>query len=270
MTSLMKTMIWAGVALVGLTTFVFGKDAWNYVVNGTKAVRENVQDAVKSEIPIEFEVQRAREMVEDLVPDIRKCMHVIAEQQVDVEARHDEIASRETALDEQRDAILALRSDLESGKTQFVYKKRVYSEDEVRRDLATRFERFKIAEETLDRDRQIAAAREKALAANEEKLAGMLRAKQDLEVRIEQLEARVKSVRAAETVSNLEIDDSQLSRAKSLIRELNKQLDVKERLMDAEGKFSGLIPVEAGARDVPEDIESRVDEYFAPKADPAL
>lgn len=104
-------------------------------------------------------------------------------------------------------------------------------------------------------------AREKALDANREKLENMLSAKMDMEVQIEQLEARLKSVQAAETVSNLEIDNSQLTRAKSLIKDLNKQLDVKEKLLDAEGKFTGLIPVDTKVEEK-RDVVKQMDEYF--------
>ena len=257
MTKFLKPTIYGMIALVGLGSFVFGRDVLSYVRTSASSVRE----AVKSEVPIEFEVQRARDMVENLVPDIRRCMHVIAEQQVDVEALRKEIDTRNLAMADQKKAILALRSDLSTGDTQFVYLNRTYSAGEVERDLAHRLDRYKIAKETLEREDKILHAREKALVANQNKLEGMLGSKQDLEVKIEQLEARLKSVEAAETVSTLEIDNSQLTRAKSLIKELNKQLDVKVRLLDAEGKFTGLIPVEA--EEVPvRDIAAEVDTYF--------
>jgi hypothetical protein len=109
-------------------------------------------------------------------------------------------------------------------------------------------------------------AREKSLRAHEQKLDEMLAAKKDLEVQVEQLGARVKTLQAAETVSTLEIDDSELTRVKKLIRELNKQLDVKEKMLDAEGKFVGLIPVESTATEMPaEKITEEIDAYFNTK-----
>ena len=59
----------------------------------------------------------------------------------------------------------------------------------------------------------------------------------------------------------MHLDNSQLVRAKKLIGELNKQLDVAQRVLDAEGKFTGLIPVEA-LNPVPEDLSAQIDEYF--------
>ena len=252
-----KALIGTAITAI-LGTFVFGRDVFSYA----KTWGTSVRDAVKAEVPIEFEVERARKMIEDLVPDMRNCMHVIAEQQVDIENLNESISQRATELAKQKEAILTLKTDVDSGDTKFVYASRTYTTDEVKRDLSQRFERFKVAEQTLKREQQILSAREKALAANQDNLEGMLVTKQDLEVQIEQLEARMKAVRAAETISTVEIDNSNLSRAKALIRQLNKQLDVKEKVLDAEGKFAGLIPVEMKT-DVPENIGQQVDAYFA-------
>lgn len=254
---LRKALVGSAILLT-MGSFVFGRDVFSYM----RTWSSSVKNAVKNEVPIEFEVERARELVEKLVPDVRDCMHVIAEQQVDIEQRLKEIARREQGIGDQKQRILTLRSDLDSGRSTFQYASRTYTSDQVRRDLALRFNRYKAAEETLSRDQQILAAHRKSLRANEDKLDTLLVAKQDLQVKIEQLEARVKTVQAAEAASSLEFDDSRLARAKSLIRDLNKQLDVKEKMLDAEGKFTGLIPVDSPAEPVIDNITEEIDLYF--------
>jgi hypothetical protein len=256
---LKKALIGTGIA-TALAVFVFGKDVFSYARTSASSVR----DAVKSEVPIEFEIERARKVVENLMPDIRHCMHVTAEQQVDIEHLTADIARKEDELGRQKGQILALRTDLASGKETFQYASRKYTSDEVKRDLATRFERFKAAQEALARDKQILVAREKALQANQKKLDDMFVAKQNLEVQLEQLDAKLKTIQAAETVSELEIDDSQLSQAKTLIKQLNRELDVRQTKLDNEGKFTGLIPVDA-ADVVPSNIGEQIDEYFGPE-----
>lgn len=257
---MLKKIMMGTAAAAALGTFVFGRDAASYLRTSYTSVR----DAIKSEVPLEFEIQRAREMVDHLVPDIRHCMHVIAEEEVNVEDLTAEVSRKEKDLSKQQDQILALRSELDGGKVSYRFAGRSYSTSDVRRDLATRFERFKVAEETVSSKRQILEARQKSLTAAREKLDGMLTAKQDLEVQIENLDARLKTLQAAETASRVVIDDSQLARAKKLIRELNKQLDVKERMLDAEGQLTGLIPVgaEAETEEVPSDLTAQIDEHF--------
>jgi chromosome segregation ATPase len=254
---LKKVLIGSGIAIV-LSAFVFGREAMSYVRAGCR----NVQQAVKAEVPIEFEIERARSLVDQLVPDIRQCMHVIAEQQVDIEHLTVALNRKEADLGKQKDAILALRADLGSGKTTFTYASHKYSTNDVKRDLSTRFERYKAAEELLSADRLILTAREQTLVANREKLDGLMQAKKELEVKLEQLQARLQTLKAAETVSQLAIDDSNLSHARQLIDDLNKQLDVKQRVLDSEAKFTGLIPVEKATPAVPADLSQQIDTYF--------
>lgn len=255
---MIKKALIGTVVLATLGTFVFGRDVFSYA----KTWASSARNAVKREVPIEFEIQRAREVIEDLVPDIRNCMHTIAEQQVEVEDLSQQVAAREEGLADQELAIRKLRTDLDGGSQDLVYRGRTYTVSDVKRDLSTRFERFKIAKDTANRERQILQAKQDAVAANEKKLENLLVEKQNLAVQIEQLEARMKSIQAVETISTLEIDNSQLSRAKTLIRDLNKQLDVREKMMDAEGRFSGLIPVETTTKHSDVDIAKKVDEYF--------
>lgn len=247
-----------GIAATGLiSTFVFGRDVFSYI----KTFGCSARNALKAEVPIEFEMQRARDMVENLVPEIRKCMHVIAEEEVNVEHLKRDIAAAGSALGKQKDEILALRSDLGKGQQTYQYASRVYTAGDVKRDLATRFERFKVAEATLGSKQQMLSAREKSVAAAREQLENYLVTKRDLEVQIENLDARLKTLQAAQSASTVQLDNSQLARAKKLIGDLNKQLDVTQRMLDAEGRFTGLIPVDAAAI-IPEDLPRQIDEYF--------
>ena len=258
---MIKQAVYGVAALGALASFVFGRDVWSYARTWGNSVRQTV----KSEVPVEFEVTRARELVENIVPDIRNVMHVIAEQEVDVEELTAELAHKRTEITAQRDAIQSRTADLKSGQTIYVYVSQTYSAEQVRNDLAKRFDRFKMAEETLKREQQVLNARQKSLTANREKLDNLLAAKTDLELQLEQLEARLKAVQAAETISTVSIDDSELTRAKKLIRELNKQIDVRERVMATDGKLTDLIPIEA-KHTAPKDLESQIEAYFTPKA----
>ena len=261
---MLKKSLIATATLLAFGTFVFGRDVFSYA----KTWGASVRDAVKSQVPLGNEVTRARDMVEDLVPDIEECIEAIARQQVDIEYLTREIGDKEYGLAEKKDAILVLRSHLASGDSKFVVARRSFSNDKVKLDLSYRFERYKVAEDSLMRNRQILAARQKSLMANEEKLDTMIASKKDLEVNVEQLEARLKTIQAAETASMINFDDSQLSRAKTLILELNKKLDVKDKLLATEGKASGyLIPFESKLEVPDENITQEIDAYFGSWAD---
>ncbi len=248
-----------GTMTLGLAAgMLFGTDSVSYV----RTVGKNVRTAVKSEITPEFELSRIRGEVDNLMPEIRRHMTIVAEQSVDVKDMEREVADKESGLFKQKDAILALRSDLDSGLSQFTYKAVSYSRHEVESDLAHRFDAYRTTEESLKRDRQILAAQRDTLRANQKKLDAMLSKKQDLVVKVAQLEARLKQVQAAEAINSIEIDDSKLAHVEKLIKDVNRQLDVRESMLETEGHVLGRIPVEDDAPVIDSDVISEIDAHF--------
>ena len=255
---MVKKIALGTLAVAAVSTFVFGRDAISYLTTGA----DNVRDAVRSGVPVEFEIERARKGLQELTPEIRQSLHVIAEQEVDIDNLRKAIARQEEQLGEQEEAIMTLSADLKGGETNFVYARRTFDRKAVQKDLADRFSRFKVAEDAVERDRSSLTAKEQALAAMKSKLEKMLSERKDLEVEIDRLEARLRSVEAVETIAGLEIDDSELGRLRSLVTSINKNLDVRERMVDAESHFTGSIPVEQDQQ-VSEDIENEVAAYFS-------
>lgn len=252
---MIKKAIIAGAAVTLLGVFLFGRDAASYVATSVGWVK----DSVKNSVPIEFEIERARKMVRDLVPDIRSNMHVIAREEVEIERLAEQIAKAEGSQSSDKENILRLKNDLSTENVKFTYAGRSYSRDQVKVDLANRFERFKTRDATLTSLREMHDARQVSLDAARQKLDGMLAAKRQLEVEVQNLEARLKLVEAAQTTSNNTFDDSRLSRAKDLVAELRSRLEVAERLVDSEGAFQGEIPL---TEPVSDEIVDEVTEYF--------
>lgn len=252
---MVKKLLLGGAAATLVSLVLFGREAASYVCTSAGWVK----DSVKNSVPIEFEIERARRMVRDLVPDIRKNMHVIAKEEVEVERLDKQIQEAETRLAKDRGDLLKLKDDLSTGKSHFQYAGHRYTADRVKVDLANRFERFKTKDATLASLKEMHSARERSLEAARNKLTGMLDAKRKLEVDVEHLEARLKMVEAAQTSSDYKFDDSQLSRVKELVTDLRTRLTVAEKLVNAEGALGDEIPV---AEQAPENLLEEVAEYF--------
>ena len=246
----------AAAALAG--GILLGSDALSYL----RTFGGNVREAVKSEISAEFELDRIRNEVDSLMPEIRKHMTIVAEQSVDVKDMERDLSDKEASLSKQKDAILALRTDLESGKDNFTYQAVSYSRNEVEADLAQRFESYRTVEDCVKRDRQILTAQRDTLRANQKKLDTMLSRKQDLVVKVAQLEARLKQVQAAETINSIEIDDSSLAHVENMIKHMNHALDVRESVLETEGQVLGRIPVEEASAPATGDIVGEIDSHF--------
>lgn len=259
---MIKKALISAVALTLVGGFFFGRDLFSYVGTSVGWVKGSVRDAV----PIEFEIERARKMVKNLVPDIRKNMHAIAREEVEIQRLEKQISETEDRLARDRSSVLKLKSDLESGSETFQYASHKYSRNEVKKDLTHRFERYKTNEATLDSLREILTARQRSLQAAQQKLADMQVQKRQLEVQVENIEARLKMVEAAQTTCDYNFDDSQLSRVKELLTDLHTKLEVSERLVNSESRFGGEIELEDS---VSEDIVDEVTHYFDAKKTPA-
>ena len=65
----------ASAAAIGLYTF--GGGAASYLTTASRLVSDSVSDR----IPVEFELQRARTMIGEMIPDIKENMIVIAQEE---------------------------------------------------------------------------------------------------------------------------------------------------------------------------------------------
>lgn len=253
---LIGSAVLAGFLAVG----AFGYNAWSYVKTSISGVTE----AVSSAVPLEFEIRRARTMLGGLIPEIHKNMVAIAQEEAALERLQSEIARQEQSREKDAGDIVRLRDDLATGKKSFQYAGKSYSPEAVKADLARRFERRKTADETLENLRKMHTARERSLTAARDKMTGMLAAKRQLEVEIEQLDSRFKMVEAAKTTSQLAIDDGRLSQTKQLIDDLKSRLDVSEKLVAAEGRPIDEIPLDEADGDLLEAVAKYFGEEPAP------
>ncbi len=256
---MIRKILFAVGGMTVLTFLLFGRNSLSYVRTSAGWVK----DSVKNSVPLDFEIDRARKMVADLVPDIRKNMHVIAKEEVEVQRLSEQIAKSEEKLERDRADLLRMKNDVASNKEVFQYAGRTYSPAQVKTDLANRFERFKTTDATVASLRDIRTAREKSLAAARQKLDGMLAAKRKLEADVENLEARLKMVEVAQTTSSFNFDDSNLGRCKDLVADLRTRLDVSEKMLNADSTYTGEIPLDEAA---PKNIVEQVTEYLTPSA----
>ena len=254
-----KKSVKAGLAALGVAGLVFGTQAWSYIRTGVS----NVQNAVQAEVPIAFELDRARHEVQQLLPEIRRSLHVVAEEQVEVEHLKAALDAKGAALAEQQQSLVTLTADLKSDRTHFVYAGNNYDRPELEKDLAERFNRFKIAEESLKKEREMLVMKTRALNTHRTTLEQMLSQKKTMELELDRLQARLRTVESRKQITSLSIDDSKLAQVKSMIGTIDKKLDIEDRILDTEGNFSDLIPITKPAISTV-DIVAQVEAHLTP------
>jgi hypothetical protein len=262
---ILRWVKWGVMGTVGLGLLggmLFGRDILSYAKSSAKSVRA----AVKDSVPIEFELRRARDLLEGIIPEMQANIRVIATEEVEIAALKAEIAKSRTGLGDEQSKIKTLRVALEQPRAQYAFAGRNYSHEEVKRDLAARFERFKESEVVLASKVKVLDAREKSLDAARQMLEKTAGEKRILESKIEALTGQYRLVKAASTgTANLQMDNSKLAQTEKLIAQIQKRLDVAERVLAAESKFVEQIPVDTV---VESDLVAQVDEYFDARHQP--
>src|SRR5204862_5121867 len=72
------------ISVIGLfiaSHLLFGREAFSYLRSSARSMRSAAQDSV----PIEFQLRRARDLVNDIVPEIQANVRAIATQEVEIE-----------------------------------------------------------------------------------------------------------------------------------------------------------------------------------------
>jgi chromosome segregation ATPase len=202
------------------------------------AAWKKVKVSAVNQVPLEFEIDRLRNEVTRLVPDMRKNLSVIAQEMVAVENLKEDIANTNANLDKQREKIRAMKENLKKGVTPIVYNGRSYRPDRVRDILTTELAACQRAEEAIKHKEQLLEAKEKSLDAAREQLESIKGQKQQLEVELARLEAEVKTLRVAQTRSKIQLDDSRLAQIKGSLAEVRNRLKAELYETDLAGRFN--------------------------------
>lgn len=253
-----------GAALgAGALALMFGTSAPSYV----KTAFHKVRHTAKGSVPVQFEIDRARQEVADLEPAIHQNLEALARAEVDVEHLEGEIVATRENLAREGRAIVALRESLEAGDYRLTGGIS-YSPEEIKGDLARRLDHYKEVKRILGEKEQTLKLRKQAVVAAREQLDQMKAAKLALMTKIEGIETRLKQIEAAQAANEFSFDDSALARAKQTVAELDKRLEVMARVAEEEGRYAdrGLaLPVEPG-RDVLQEVDA---EFGCPSSDAA-
>jgi hypothetical protein len=252
---MIRKLIVTSIAVVVVGGLIAKSTLSSYVSTGYR----RAADSVEQSVPMEFQIDRARNMVKDLEPEIRRSMHVIAKEEVEVAELDKRLETAVENAEQDKKEIMQLQSDLSSGKSVFRYAGHSYSEGQVKEDLARRFNRFKTVDGTIESLEAMRNARQRNLDAARQKLTAMIAAQRQLQVDVENLEAKLKLVEVAEASSDFQFDDSHLAQAKQLITDIRTRLDVASKLANADTNFQDEIPLDETDA---EDVTEQVAEYF--------
>ena len=252
--TLMKKATVLAVLGSGTMVALFGTPAVSYVSTAIGKVRHAAKDAV----PVQFEIDRARQQVEALTPAIRQHVEQMARAEEDVRTLDADITETTANLEKQKTALLALRQQIDDGKIQ-----KTGGADSTRliqASLRNRLETYNRCERILEEKRATLASRQKVVEAAREHLMAIATQKKALESKIEEIQARLAAIEATNAQSKYHFDGSALARAKQSVSELDRRLNVVSRVSEMEGRLAEdgtLGPAPAPVGDVTKEIDAK-------------
>lgn len=227
-----KGLIGAAIG-AGALALLFGTAAPSYVRTAFHKIRHTAKDSV----PIQFEIERARQQVADLTPALHEKIEEFARAEDDVKGLQKEILALRGDHEREGKQIVALRNNLANGDYRLAGSVS-YTPDELKVDLRRRFDHYNQVKHILAEKQNTLAAKEKAVSAAREMLDTIQAKRRELLTQIEEIDARNKSIEASKSYNEFNFDGSALANAEKTISELNRRLNVMARTAELEGRFA--------------------------------
>lgn len=228
-----------GLALVA--AFVFGGNLLPY---GRTAI-QNMQDAANDRVPVEFQIDAAKNQLKAIGPEIQRMVHQIAKEKVQIKRIAADIERQEDMLEESYGKMMTLRGHLDSSDEYYVAtNSQKYSRSRVEEDLRHRLTLHQTAEATKNKQAEILRIRRESLEAAMVQLDQAKAQQRELEVQIENLTARNRMNEVIASASEFNIDDSQISKTREMLDAIDAKISAQEEVMNIAPKyFGGQIPV---------------------------
>ena len=250
-----------GLVLVG--GFLFGGNLIPYVSTAVSKARQ----AAKQQVPISFQIEAATNQLEEINPEIKEMVLQIAKEKVAVDRLERQLAANKESLQTSKDQMLTLKEHLLSGDQYYTAAdSNVYTNARVEEDLNHRLDLYETAQQTVQSQEQVLAARKSAVESALAKLDEAKSLQRELQVKIENLRARNRVNEVAKTASAIDMDNSELAKAAAMIDDIDAQIDAETEMMHLVPKYLGQIPVDNDSVVANRSALERMSEMFGDSA----
>lgn len=245
------------IVIVGAVgVLALGTHVGSYLRTSARAARS----AVKNAVPVEFELRRASDLIEAILPDLQSQVQIIAQEEVEIAALESDIAASTARLDSEQKFLASLRSDMRVDRESYTVNGRQVDRNRLTEQLHQRFERFKQGQLALASKQRLLQKRKDGLNAALALLDKMRHRKAELEQKVEGLAAQHRLVQASAIESGTLIDGSQLSAADQLLSQIETRLAVAQRVLAHEQDLFDVSVTEEIVNE--QQLLSEVDQYF--------
>lgn len=222
------------VAAVGAVAFVAisGTKIASYIRSEVRSARQQAEES----IPPEKEISRLKSEVEQLDGDIKKLVHHLAKERVDVNQlkdKIDEMAAKQTKDLAAFDTRAAALEKAEKNNTQQVsYGDRSVSLNDARRDLDASLNRLENSKKSIAAHESLLSNRIKVRDTLEKQLEAMKNQKSELANSVDAMEAELAALKLQQMESKYQTDDTRLAKIKDDMQKLKTRVAVEREKLN--------------------------------------
>lgn len=247
------------VGLLVVCGLLFGSKAIPYI----QTAFNKVQTTAENSVPVSFQIDAAKAQLVKIDPEIKNMVWQIAKEKAQVKKLAAQLEQQGTELKKQYRQMMTLREHVDSGDHFYVGTNgKSYTSERVKEDLRHRFKMYQTAEKTREKSAEILKARESSLASAINQLEEAKAQQRELEVQVENLMARNRMNEVVSTASQINIDNSQLSKTRQMLEDIDARLAAEEEMLNLVPKYVGQIPVDTESPSADGDIVKEMDAYF--------
>lgn len=238
---------------------LFGSDLTSMIRQSAKSIQQSARQSV----PVEFELDRAKEQINEILPDLQSQVRMIAEEEVAIVRLEKEVAADQARMEKLEKTISALREKARSQQVSFSMGAMKMDRTQFTNHLQTRFNHFKQAKLSTQSKQRLLEKRRAGLAAAVTLLEEMRIRQSELELKVESLAAQHRLLKASKIESGTLVDGSQLSKANQLLGQIENRLAVAERVMAYDRNTIEVIVEEEASNS--QSVLAEIDQYFGPR-----
>jgi hypothetical protein len=268
-------MLWKAIKVTAITLggaalaggFVYGTQMGSYV----RSTCNSMFRTVKESVPVDFQLQRARDLLADTGPEMTRNVRLMAEEEVDIADLRADISRTQQSLADEKSRLSRLRDNLATSQASFTFGDFAYTRQELADELSRRFQNYQQGLAAETQKEQLLIDRQRALGAAMQAMDLARAQRTTLESEIEGLEGRYRLAQATAAGSGEPIDNSKLSQASQAVDEIRRQLDISDRMLAQEARFTQPMPLDSvNEKDLLTQVDAQLSGNQAQNAAPAI
>lgn len=254
-----KWVILSGAVLGGAGFLFLGTAFPSYVSTMAQSVREGVA----GQIPIDIEIKRAENLIQQIDPQIDTCKRDLARAEVELEELQRSVQHLEKTVDsEEKKLKVGARLLSSDGESEVRLAADYGARRRVQYDLQRTKDSYVNNVAILKAKRTLIERQGRAVEAAQQRLVAVRTEREALADQVRSLKTQQQQVEAlAANSQRFDLDSTALSQAKEVISTVRKRLDVAQRMLENDMVFESGDAIEVSLQN--RDVVKEIHELFA-------